>query len=631
MKKIAITSLVYLLNFSGLCQVNVLDASTIPEALRKNAHSIKREEKINFDVKDIDAAKLTVHQVYTVFDTEGENALFFYEYSSAFRKLEDAEIKVYDAHGKLVNKYKKKEMRAEAMGEGLVEDGMIYYFRVAAPVFPVTVQYDYEVKYKGTLNYPAYQIALPEQSVESSGYTASVPTDIDLRFKAKNTDIKPEVTINGKNKTYKWEVKNHEAIAWEEGASTGGSAYPQVMIAPNKFSMDGNEGDLTSWKNFGMWLSNLYKGTVDLSDETKTKLKKMVEDAANDQEKIKIIYTYLQKNFRYVSIQLGIGGYKPFAASFVDKKKYGDCKALSNYTHACLNAIDIESYPAIINAEYNSESVDPGFPENGFNHVILCIPGPRDTTWLECTSNTTDVGILGNFTENRNALLVTPNGGVLVSTPKSTPSENKFILTTKVKLNEDASGETESGLKVSGEYKQELIHHVMNEKRDEQKKYLVSYLGFIQPDDFLLTTSRGDDLAEASINLSIDKIPDFTAGSKMFLNPRVYKIWNVKLPKDEKRTRNFYFTCPFIKIDTTVYELPENYTVENLPKARDTKFEYGSFKTSYTYDDKANTVTSIAELKLTQNIISADKYALTYKFFSNVIEEYTEKIIIKKR
>ncbi len=55
-------------------------------------------------------------------------------------------------------------------------------------------------------------------------------------------------------------MKNLAAISEEEGSAHGGSAYPQVMIAPNKFSMDGNEGDLTSWKKFGMWYSNLAKG-----------------------------------------------------------------------------------------------------------------------------------------------------------------------------------------------------------------------------------------------------------------------------------------------------------------------------------------------------------------------------------
>ncbi len=631
MKTIPAVIMAGLFAMPALCQVNLFDASTIAKDLRENAHVVKREEKINFEVKDVDGARLTVHQIITVLDAGGEDELFFYQYSTGFEKLVDAEIKVYDANGKFVNKYKLKEMHAQSIAEGLVDDAKAYYFRVAAPSYPVTVEYDYEKKYKGTLHYPDYNIAFPGEAIEHSVYTASVPSGIDLRFKAKNIDLKPVTTSAGSNKFYNWEVKNFHAILKEEGAANRGSNYPQVMMAPNKFSMDGYTGELTSWKSLGTWGFSLCKNTIDLTDESKQFIRQMVRNASGDKEKIKIIYKYLQQNFRYVSIQLGIGGYKPFEASFVDKKKYGDCKALSNYTQACLDAVGIKSYQAWINCYYNSEPVDPSFPQDAFNHVILCVPSGADTTWLECTSNSNDFGILGSFTENRYALLLTPDGGVLVPTPKSSPSENLFSVATKINLGEDASGESISGVKTSGEYKQELIHYVLNEKKDDQLKYLVHGLGFLQPDVFELTRDKKTDSSQISFSLVIDKVPDFMAGSKMFLHPRIYKMWDRKLPDADKRTMPYYFRCPFIRTDTTVYQLPESYTLENLPKARDTKFEFGSFKSNYSYDEKANTVTTIAELTLNQNLIPADKYAATRKFFGSVTDEYNEKIVIKKK
>ena len=90
-------------------QVNVYDASTIPATLKENAHSVKREEKINFEVKDISNAKLSVHQVFTVLDPEADDVLFFKQITDEFTKLDDAEIRVFDADGKQVNKYKMKD------------------------------------------------------------------------------------------------------------------------------------------------------------------------------------------------------------------------------------------------------------------------------------------------------------------------------------------------------------------------------------------------------------------------------------------------------------------------------------------------------------------------------------------
>ena len=631
MKQILCFLLLYWWTNPCLAQINIMNAATLSPDIIHNTDCVKREEKITFDVKDIDNARLTVHQVFTVLDAEGEDELFFVKYSDQFRKLVDAEIKVFDATGKSINRYKMKELNSRATGDGLVPDGKVYYFQVAAPSFPITVQFDYEMKYKGTLNYPDYRIQYPGQSVEYSSYTVSIPSNLDLRYKPQNISVKPVVTENGKNKIYTWEVKNLSAFKYEEGSVSFESNFPAILISPNQFSMDGNDGDMRSWKDFGKWYAMLSKGSINLSDATKSLLREMTKDDPDDKSKIKKIYKYLQSNCRYVSIQLGIGGFKPFDAAFVDTKKYGDCKALTNYMEACLNAVGIASYPALINAEYDKAAVDPDFPHNSFTHVILCVPGKNDTTWLECTSKVTDAGVLGSFTENRNALLITPDGGVLVPTPGSRASENTFELSTSIKLNEDGSGETQSQLKASGEYKEHLLENVMNEKKDEQKKYLVSTLGFLQPDDFAFESDRNDDSVKTNFKMEIEKIPSFTAGSKMFLSPRIYKLANRKLPAPTNRTKAFYFSYPFVKRDTTVYLLPDNYTVESLPKPRDISFDYGVFKTTYLYDQNANAITSVAFLQLTHNIVPADQFAEIFHFFEKVNDEYNDKMVIKRK
>ena len=192
----------------GISQINIMDAATLSQDIKRNTDCVKREEKIEFNVNDIDNARLTVHQVFTVLDAEGEDALYFVKYSDQFTKLVDAEIKVFDANGKSINKYKMKELNSRATGDGLVPDGKVYYFRVAAPSFPITVQFDYEMKYRGTLNYPDYRIQLPGQSVEHSSYTVSIPSNLDLRYQPQNTSIKPVVAEKGKNKIYTWQVIN---------------------------------------------------------------------------------------------------------------------------------------------------------------------------------------------------------------------------------------------------------------------------------------------------------------------------------------------------------------------------------------------------------------------------------------
>lgn len=608
----------------------VYDVALIPEALKKNAHSVKREERISLEIKAADKAYEKVHKVITVLSEAGKEVLLFYISTDKFISLEEVELELYNSKGKSLHKYSRSDLLKQANGEGLVPDGKVYYLDVPAPEYPVTLRVDYVLKYNGILNYPDYYFQFPEQAVENAVFNVKVPVDMGLRYKAKNTTASPVVNEDGNYKLYSWSVNNLPALEYEEGSVSWESRYPCILLAPNKFELDGYAGNMSSWQQFGYWYGALTKNAMNLSDERKQFFQAMVKDAADDKEKIKRIYRYVQDNCRYVLITLGIGGFKPFEADFVDKKKYGDCKALSNYTQACLNAVGIKSYQALINAAYNKEPVDPDFPHNSFNHVILCVPMNKDSVWLECTSATSEFGVLGNFTENRNALLITEDGGKLVPTPRSHATENEFGTNEQITLNTDGSGTAKVVLTGTGEYKQDFLLYFGEQIKDEQKKFLVNDLGFIQPDEFEIRYDKKNNQKRVEVMMSMEKIPDFTAGSKMFLNPRIYKLWSYALPKAENRTQDFYFYHPLIKTDTTIYHLPDGYGVETLPKTKELKFEYGSYTTSYGFDEKQRSITTTARLVLNEYKIPVEKFTATKKFFNDVLAEYAEKIVIKR-
>lgn len=606
------------------------DADRIPFLLKKNASVVVREEIMQFEVRSKDKAVLRSHRVVTVLGESGKEALSFYQFTDKFHSLGDVSMELFDASGKSIRKYSKNNLVSQSAGEGLVYDGKVHYISFPVSEYPVTLFVDYELKYSGLLNYPDYHYQLPGQSVEHSEYTISYPPDLDVNYKAKNTNLQPEKRNDGKTKTLTWSVNNLTAIEDEEGAVARESRYPTILIAPSRFSLDGYDGDLSSWKSFGAWYMTLLKDMVNLSEDRKEFFRTLVKDASTDREKAAIIYRYLQQNCRYVLITLGIGGFKPFEASFVDKKKYGDCKALSNYTRACLDAVGIKSYLALVNADYNREPVDPAFPHNSFNHVILCVPQPADSIWLECTSTSNDFGVLGSFTENRNALLITEDGGKLVPTPVSRSSENQVQTSTRIELKDDGSGTAIMSLNTSGEYKQDILHYIQDEKKDDQKKFLVNRMGLIQPDELLVRVNKADEKRAVTIEMNFEKIPDFSAGSKMFLHPRIHRIWSSALPKSEKRTQDFFFQNPFIKTDTTIYHLPDGYGVENLPKPKALVFKYGGYNSSASFDPVKKEVTIIARLELTRNRIPIAEYSDAKKFFDQVLDDYNEKLVVKR-
>jgi len=609
-------------------QTGVYSLNIVPETVKKNADVIVRYENIDVDIQGVEKFTMKVDKIFTVLNENAKKELLFEQYTSKNVSIEDAEIKVFDDNGKQTAKYKKKDMGTTAIGEGLIEDGYVTYYNVHAISYPVTLEFKYEMKIKGTLNIPDYAIERENEGIVESEYTVHVLQDLGFRYKAKHTDIKPEITNEGNFITYKWEVKNLEPLKDEKGATESQDRYPHITFAIDKFSYYGLEGDLSTWKNFGSWISNLYNGLDSLPPDRQKFFANLVKDAPSNYEKISRIYHYLQENFRYVSIQLGIGGLKPFPSDFTDQKKYGDCKGLSNYMKAALKSVGIKSYVAIINADYDQEPVDPDFPENAFNHAILCVPDDKDSVWLECTSSSHEINELGTFTENRYALLITDDGGALVPTPKSHSSSNTLVSTTTVSMADDLSALIETVFTAKGEYRG-MMDEILKSSKDDQEKIVVLYLGSKQPDNLEFSKDKSAPESKSRLKIVMAKVPEFSAGDKLFVAPRLYKMWTSVLPQVENRKLDYYFRFPFEKTDTTILKLPTGAKLDALPKESEINCKYASFKSNYWYDELNNSVYSACTFVLKQHKIPATDYASVKKFFDDLMQDDAEKIVIR--
>lgn len=612
-------------------QLNIYSALTIPDSLRKDADMVMREENIKLTIKDKNSARYEVHQVFTVMNEQAKKYLSFVQFSDKFHVLDDAEIKVYDLLGNRKNTWSKKEMTSLNYGEGLVPEGRVTYFDVNAPAFPITVEFNFSIKFKGIFSLPGFEMHAPWQSIQHSVFEIETPADLGVRYKLINTNVLPVINQDGGKEIYKWELSNLKAYKLEKHSGSPYSYRPAVLVAPNKFQLDEYDGDMTSWKNFGSWIDNLYLKTVGLPGEKKLFYRDLVKNAATDREKAAILYDYMQNNMRYVSIQLGIGGLRPFPASFVDDKKYGDCKALSNYLKSALDAVGVKSNLVIIQGSNTPRNVLEDFPANYFNHCILNIPQQKDTIWLECTSTTLPFAQLGPFTENRKAMMVTEEGGVLVNTPVSNFKNNTVSVSTVIEVNEEGGAKVKTGLSLWGEDRDELLNRYHDLKEDEKRKFFITNIQWKQPDNFEIANSKNKaNPYQVSATLDYEKIFSFNAGNKLFFEPRLYPVFDEEIPDYEKRIRDYYFTNPYQAIDTTVYKFPAGFGLENKPKNKSVDFPFAHYTCNYNWDAAAKTLTAIALLQIKERIIKAADYIKLVDFRKQVMADMNEKIVMKK-
>ena len=609
-------------------------ASSIPDSLKQDAHKVIRYSLHEMKVSGPGKLVEKEHSIITILDEKAEDAATLYlPYDRKYSSVNSAQMLVYDAQGKLIKKYGKSDMydRSAADGFSVITDSRFMVVQHSVASYPITIETYYEMNQNSYLDLSQWRIQPPATAVQNAMYKVSVVPGVHFRYKNKNTTIKPVKETEGQYEVYTWQVKNLKTVEPEDEAPAW-TVAPRIVFAADKFEYFGMEGDFSSWQNFGKWQSVLNTDVCNLSPQRTEEVKQLTANLKTDQEKARFLYNYMQKNMRYVSIQLGVGGLKPFPASFVDQKKYGDCKALSNYMKALLQAAGIRSHYAIINGGTNGEPADVDFPSSPFNHVILCIPFKNDTTWLECTSNTTAYGKLGAFTENRRALIVTEDGGKLVNTPKSTGADNQFNSLVQVKLDADGGATAKVKILSTGGYRDLYVDQLPTVSQDKQKEYLLRSLNFKQPSFFdFKEAADSAGIKEVNFDLEYDVFAEVSAGSKKFYRPRVFDLWRMTVPVVEKRRSDFYFEHPMQNTCTTVISLPEGFEAESVPENVMLKFSYGTYEANYKYDTAKNEVVSTVKFNLNNHVIPAAKYTEMQQYMDKITSAQNKKLIIHKK
>ncbi|MFT4854862.1 MAG: hypothetical protein ACI9UV_000594 [Algoriphagus sp.] len=280
--------------------------------------------------------------------------------------------------------------------------------------FPIQVTIKTEVMSKTNFFLPDWiPVHHYNQKVVSSTFEVDYPATVGLRTRELNLlGEKSKADLAGQTRMT-WIEKDlpiQEPDLKEEEDH-------RLLLAPIKFGMESFVGTMDNWSGLASFLTQLNENRNDLPEEFKASIRKMTANSNSTFEKIDILYSYLQRNYRYVSIQLGIGGWQSMKTSDVVKYAYGDCKALTFLMQSMLAEVGIESHYTLVFAGQDEDDIEVEFPSNQFNHVILQAIDGDQPVWLECTSNTLPAGYLGDFTKNRHVLVTNKTGGYLTKTP----------------------------------------------------------------------------------------------------------------------------------------------------------------------------------------------------------------------
>jgi hypothetical protein len=481
--------------------------------------------------------------------------------------------------------------------------------------------------------------------VREAHYSLSLPSGWEYRSVWVNSpEIKP---IPSGTNEWQWVVSDIKEIRHEPAMPPwrGVAGHMIVSLIPP----GGTKKGFVTWTDVAKWEDGLTEGRRDPSPEIKQKVAELTSGKPDTLAKMQSLADYLQRDIRYVAIELGIGGWQPHPARDVYSHRYGDCKDKATLLSTMLKEIGLDSYYVLVNVKRGSVNADTP-PQHWFNHAILAIrlPGDLNSPILAAvykhptfgrllifdpTDEMTPLGSLRGPLQGSYALLVTAEGGDLVQLPILPVQSSGVRRGAQLALS--ATG-TLSGEVIDMRYgdfasNQRYVHREMTKKEDQ-----------IKPIESMLSHSVGTyQITKAGIgNLDVRDQPfqyrySFvapayakTAGDLLLVRLRVMGEESSDiLEKKEPRKYPIEFEGPRKDNDRIEIKIPEGYAVDELPPATDVDYSFGSYHSKTELKGNSLIYTRTCEIK--EVSVPLEKMEDLRKFYRMIASDERGTAVLK--
>ncbi|QNK76341.1 DUF3857 domain-containing protein [Winogradskyella sp. PAMC22761] len=624
-----ISTLLFFISFFSFSQSSdVYNAILAPIELQSNVNAIVRYDNQRIEINAINDMVVHTKRIVTVFNKYGDkhaNTLEFYSDNSSIKTIE---ARIYDGFGEEIKKIKKKDFtdNSAVSGGTLYSDSRVKYYDYTPMNYPYTIEYVSEVKYNSTAFIPQWRpVNGYYLGIEYAEYKIENNSGIALRLKKDNIENNKVVEISG----FHYKIENLPGIAYEAYSPSLFTFTPGLKPALTKFNMNGVEGVNNNWKDFGKWVyAELLTGTAELPQETINDVKSLTNGIEDRIERAKLVYKYMQDRTRYISVQIGIGGWKPMMATDVNNLGYGDCKGLTNYTKALLDAVDVPAYYTLVFGGRNILNIDSEFSSAQGNHAILCVPDGDNNIFLECTNQTNPFGFTAGFTDDRDVLLVKPEGGEIVHTKIYSADESIQKTSANISLDPNGGFTASVNIETTG-YQYGLHESVGGKSTRDQNSYYKEYwdnINNISIDDISITNDKENVIYHENIKISAANYAS-RSGKRLIFQPNFFNKVTSIPSRYSERNLEFEIDRSFKDIDEFIIQIPNDLKVEAMTESKkiETKFGTYSFKLEKLEDNKLKYTRTYVLLK---GNYQKEDYKAFRDFRKQIVKHDKSKIVL---
>ena len=488
-----------------------------------------------------------------------------------------------------------------------------------------------------------FQTALP---VVRARYSLTLPDGWTMEPFWVNWEPQEGQPASGRRTSMVWELANVPAIEEEplmpEARSLAGRLGVRIKPpGPDRRS-------LSSWADIGAWYEALSQTRRAPDAAVSAKARELTAGAPDTLSELSALARFVQREIRYVAVQIGVGGFRPHPASSVLTNRYGDCKDKATLLASLLEAAGLASHYILVDTARGSLTPESPASLYSFDHVILAICLPDDVTGeglpallahprlgrllvFDPTNPYAPLGRLPFYLQGNTALLVANAGGELLTLPMPRPDDN--LLDRKGRFTLRADGTLEG--------------HVQEIRRgtpaDATRVALTGATGTklietVLADILAGFTLLGGDIKDLDeplrdLQLTYDvRVPSYakSAGGMLVVRPVVLGDQRAQLGSNGNTPRLYPVDLGTTseQRDEFTIELPEGYRVEGLPPAAALDLGFATY--SCRTEERERTLIVHREYRVVQPVLPAGRFEEAVKLFRAMDADRRQSVLLKK-
>jgi hypothetical protein len=477
-----------------------------------------------------------------------------------------------------------------------------------------------------------------------SRYTVNLP--VGWRASSVTFNHAQKIEPNVQGSSYVWELRNLPPIEPEPMSPSVTNLAPRVAVTYLPAStVPSSAKTFASWAEVSQWYTELSEPQVTLDDAIAGKARELTANSKTELEKIRAIARYVQ-GLQYISIQIGMGRFRPHTATEVFAKSYGDCKDKANLMRTMLKAVKINSYPVLIFSGDPTYVREEWPSPTQFNHAIIAVQVGKETeapTVIEhpklgrllifdATDDNTTVGDLPFYEQGSFALIAAGDQGALLRMPTTPPEANRLERQAEVVLTPEGGITAKVRERSQGQaavFERGIFRTL---SRSDYTKVVETWITTGASSAKVNKIEPTDDRLEGRFALDVEFTAERYAQTMqdrllIFKPAIVSRLDALALTKSSRKAPVVLKSNAFT--ETVRVQLPEGFEVDEMPDALKIDTPFGNY--TATYEVKAGQLLFTRTLSMRAMTIPAEQYSAVRSFFERIRATEQAPVVLAKK